>query len=246
MSQLTSISLATFNRLDLTQKMISSFFENTNSPYILNIIDNGSTDGTQEWLRTNIKKNQYCQNFNLIFNEENKGIAYARNQGLKIGATYNPDFYCTLDNDVIVPNNWLNEIIDVINANPNYCMGLNYEGVEYPLFISNGFSFQLKSQGNLGTATAVFTKELVDKIGGFKKYLLYGEEDANFFFRARVAGYGMGYLKNAVHLGEGENDVGEYREWKTACHISNYHEFVKDCHDYMSASQSIFINFKED
>lgn len=238
-----SVGFCTYNRLELTKKMFESFSKNTNTPYNLTIVDNGSTDSTVEWLK-NIQTSDECKSLHIIYNDNNKGIAYARNQCLKSGMKNNPDYFCTLDNDVLFPENWLKDIIKVMNSNNDYCIGLNYEGVNYPLVKLNGYEFECKDHGNLGTATAVFPKALVDKIGGMKEYALYGEEDSNFFFRARCVGYKMGYLKKSIHLGEGENDIGEYREWKTTCHKANYNEFVKDCHDYIQKKQDLYIPYE--
>ena len=56
----------TYNRLNLTKKTVESFNSKTAVDYHL-FIDNGSTDGTVEWL----------ENYNHILLEKNYGIAYA-------------------------------------------------------------------------------------------------------------------------------------------------------------------------
>ena len=62
--------------------------------------------------------------------------------------------------------------------------------------------------------------------------------------RVRVAGFKMGYLKeNGTHLGEGENDTGAYREFKTKSHQNNLNKFYKNCDDYVNRRRPIYIDF---
>ena len=72
-----NITVVTYNRLDLTKKCLESLQNNTMYPYKLTIIDNGSTDGTLEWL----EDNQY----NFISLGENLGIAKGYNLGWYLG-----------------------------------------------------------------------------------------------------------------------------------------------------------------
>jgi GT2 family glycosyltransferase len=77
----------TFNRLDLTKKTVDSFYSKTKVDYHL-FIDNGSTDGTVEWLK----------DFNHIELEKNYGIAYAFREAVNSLKGY--DFILKLDNDI--------------------------------------------------------------------------------------------------------------------------------------------------
>lgn len=78
----------TFNRLELTKRMVDKFYESEKVDYHL-FIDNGSSDGTQEWI---------VQNFDNILLPENMGIAYAF--ATAVNALDGYDFILKLDNDV--------------------------------------------------------------------------------------------------------------------------------------------------
>jgi GT2 family glycosyltransferase len=247
MQENVSVMMITYNRLDLTKRMLENFFANTDTPYRLIVIDNGSVDGTPQFLE-NMKPtdNQYCISYDYLLNKENRGIAIGRNQALKIANQYDDPWLSTMDNDVEVPNGWLKECIEIIKANPNYCIGVNMEDVRYPLVTKNGKKLQFKGLGNLGTACTVFPRDLHTKIGFFHAYALYGEDDTNFFFRARVAGYQLGYLSEmGKHFGTGELDKGEYREFKDKCRVGNVAKFQKDCRDYTNKTKSIYVGFEE-
>lgn len=237
--------MCTYNRLDFTKRMLDSFFKNTTGPFRLIIVDNGSTDGTKEWLEDLPKNHQAT--IHLHFNSENQGIAIGRNQGLFLADKYGEEdqYLATIDNDIDLPPGWLEECTDIIDKNHRVAIGINFEGNNYPLTTRNGKTFQLKPAGNLGTACSVFHKDLHKQIGFFTtEYGLYGEEDADFYFRARMVGWEMGYLKeNGTHFGEGPLDVGEYREFKTQSHKNNLAKFQKNCYAYMGRLKSIFIPY---
>lgn len=237
---LTSIMLVTYNRLDLTKRMLDSLIKNTDSPYRLIIVDNGSTDGTVEWLK-DFSLNKTFPIY-LHFNNKNLGIACGRNRAMKIADQFNDPWLSTVDNDIEFVPNWLSKCLDVLKANSKFAIGLNMEGVNYPIMSLNGKNVQFKKSGNLGTACTVFPRSLHEAIGFFVSYGLYGEEDSDFFIRARVVGYSMGYLiENGIHFGCGENDIGEYREWKTKMHAENLPKFRQACMDYYHKKIPIYV-----
>jgi GT2 family glycosyltransferase len=77
----------TFNRLELTKRTVESFNSKTKVDYHL-FIDNGSEDGTIEWLK----------DYNHILLEKNFGIAYAFRDAVRQLKGY--DFILKLDNDI--------------------------------------------------------------------------------------------------------------------------------------------------
>ena len=238
--------IVTYNRLELTKQTLDNLFETTKYPFNLVFVDNASKDDTLKYLQEycEAKQSEYFKGFKIHANENNMGIAIGRNQGLALA---DGEWLATLDNDVLVPDGWLNECIDILTKNPKYGMvGVNMEGVQYVLVNGNGKEFQRKPQGNLGTACAVFPRSFHKMLGFFNtEYGLYGEEDADMGMRARVVGYELGYIKQmGKHLGEGAQDTGEYREFKTESHRRNLAKFNENCRAYANHKKPIYIPFK--
>ena len=77
----------TYDRLELTKKTVESFNFKTAVDFHL-FIDNGSTDGTVEWLK----------DYNHILLEKNYGIAYAFKEAVRQLKGY--DYILKLDNDI--------------------------------------------------------------------------------------------------------------------------------------------------
>jgi GT2 family glycosyltransferase len=250
MEDCISIMMITYNRLPLTKQTLDSLFITTDYSFNLIIVDNASTDGTVDFLK-DIKdkyKSKYCQDISVQFNNENRGIAIGRNQSMKIADDkYNDPYLSTIDNDVILEQNWASQCINFLKKNPKFAIGTNFENQQYPLKDFSGIKVQFKKAGNLGTAHTVFCRELHRVLGFFcTEYPKFGCEDSDYFMRARIVGYNMVYLLTpGINLGCGQNDVGEYREFKTEWHTKNVAQFNKNCADYYTRRKSCYIPFKE-
>ena len=242
----TTVMVVTYNRLELTKQTIDSL-SRVNKKHNLVIIDNNSKDGTKEYFDNFPYYNSLAE-LKIVFNSENKGIAIGRNQALKLANELNTKWFCTLDNDVLVPTNFLDEAIEIMKLNPRYgAIGVNMEGRNYPLVTENGKTFQSKPAGNLGTAAMVLSLPAHKMVGYFNtKYNKYGLEDSDMGMRLRVAGFKLGYIQEmGVHLGEDSDDTGDYRKWKTEQHDSKLKEFNANCAAYVGRKKPIFIAYKD-
>ncbi|MGH7556630.1 MAG: glycosyltransferase family 2 protein [Gemmatimonadota bacterium] len=103
---LASIVVPTFDNLIFTRLCIESVLAHTEyRAYELIVVDNGSTDGTREYLE---KMATGRSNVRLLFNDENGGFPRACNQGL---AAAGGDFLVLLNNDVVVTPGWLKRLV---------------------------------------------------------------------------------------------------------------------------------------
>lgn len=242
----TDIMMVTYNRIELTKKTLNSIIETTTTPYNLIIVDNASVDGTQDYLEKFCQEHSNKDNFisyKIKLNKENKGIAIGRNQALLLSEH---EWLSTVDNDVILPNNWLGQCIEILQKNKNYGMiGVNFEKANFPLMHKDGLVWQYKHMGNLGAACTVFNRSLHKKIGFFNTSLeKYGHEDADFGARVRAIRLEMGYLKeNGIHLGEGVEDTGEYRKFKDEFAAKNLPTYKYHAIGYMNGSKPVYIPF---
>ena len=120
-SKFTSIIILTYNQLEYTKICIESIRKFTNpDSYEIIIIDNNSTDGTINWLKTQ-------EDVTVIYNNENLGFPKGCNQGIKIAKG---DNILLLNNDTIVTPNWLSNMnkalwsskeIGAVGTVSNYC-----------------------------------------------------------------------------------------------------------------------------
>jgi glycosyltransferase involved in cell wall biosynthesis len=71
--------MITYNRLELTKQAIQSYLETVTGPWSLIVVDNGSTDGTPEWL-----EQAAPPEIQVMLLHENKYPGYATNRGWEL------------------------------------------------------------------------------------------------------------------------------------------------------------------
>jgi len=102
-----TIIIPTYNALEYTKKCLSSLKLSTRFPYNIIIVDNGSTDGTREY----IEKNKYAR---LIKTKSNLGYAGACNVGMQ---TSNSKYIILSNNDILFTPGWLSKLIETAELN---------------------------------------------------------------------------------------------------------------------------------
>lgn len=99
------ICVLTCNHLNFTKLCIDYLLKNTHAKYPILVIDNGSTDGTVEYL----KKLKETGTIDVVLNGENLGISRSLNLGIDRALELNMDF-CFVSNDIVVGHNWIEEL----------------------------------------------------------------------------------------------------------------------------------------
>src|SRR4051812_33695377 len=126
----TSIIILTCNQLHITHMCLESIRCYTDEPYELIVVDNGSTDETVNYLKSQA-------DVKVILNDKNLGFAKGCNQGMEVATG---DTLLFLNNDTIVTSNWLttmlqvlykDEDIGVVGPVTNYASGQQQIAVGY-------------------------------------------------------------------------------------------------------------------
>jgi GT2 family glycosyltransferase len=194
---LTSIIILTHNALRFTRECIFSIFQYTKENYELILIDNGSTDGTIEFLKSLPK-------VRMIANQQNKGFSGGCNQGISIAKGEN---IVLLNNDTVVTEGWLTRLlwwlnhdhsIGIVGPRSNLIVphqAINpvpYRKIEQMHIFAAEWSKNHDKQGYevdyLSGLCMAFKKSLTDRIGGFDEQFFPGYfEDADFSIRAKIS-----------------------------------------------------------
>ena len=102
------ILFITYDRLDFTIKAFRALEKNTNADTEIIVIDNGSTDGTVNWLKIQTERKD-TKIIKLILNKENRGVAGAMNQFLEL--TKDERYVGKVDNDTIIPKDCFKDLL---------------------------------------------------------------------------------------------------------------------------------------
>lgn len=183
-----TIVIPVFNQLHYTRQCLDSLNASGCSDAMIVVINNASTDGTTKYLAERPE-------LRVIDNVENRACAAAWNQGFQAGKTKWTVF---LNNDVLLPPRWLEDLItfaekeNVDIACPAIGEGeLNYDLTAYARnFIVQMQDVQRKSKAH-GVCFMVH-RRVIEKVGSFdENFRKGGNEDEDFFIRARQAGFRM-------------------------------------------------------
>jgi len=108
----TSIVILAHNQVEYTRKCLDSILRCTNSPYEIVIVDNGSTDGTDEYLSEfkaewETKPGDFCKAVKLVRHDLNLGYAGGNNSGIAVSEGA---YVCLMNNDIVVTPGWLDRL----------------------------------------------------------------------------------------------------------------------------------------
>ncbi len=194
----------TKDRLDYTKRCFKALHEKTKVPFDHFVVDNGSTDGTVEWLKEqqNLKK--------VIYNPQNVGISKGSNQALDaIYQEANYDLIIKVDNDIEMWNNlWLEQVLDLWFRFPKVVFSPFIEGlIDSPGGAMNKGYLQIGMHlfgmtNHVGGAFCVAPRKLYDTFRWQENDYLHSNQDWVFSQYVQKSGYTLGYMQNlrAEHI----------------------------------------------
>lgn len=116
-SPLISVIIPVYNTIDVIKRTLKSVENQTYQNYQIIIIDDGSTDGTSQFIDKYKKKNNKC----IVFHQSNGGVSEARNKGILCSTG---EFICFLDSDDTYSPTFLEKLLlrqQQTNSNIVYC-----------------------------------------------------------------------------------------------------------------------------
>ena len=197
-----SIIIPVFNKIELTQQCLTHLAKVTDKPsYEVIVVDNGSTDGTKEFLST------LGGDIQVINNSGNFGFAKGCNQGARAAKGKH---FVFLNNDTVPKPGWLSSLVEEAESHENIGVvgskllyaddTIQHAGVAIsktfltPYHLFRGVSESLpvvntrKELQAVTAASMLVRKETFEKVGGFDEGYMNGFEDVDLCLKIRQIG----------------------------------------------------------
>jgi GT2 family glycosyltransferase len=208
---LVSIVIPNWNGKHWLQKCLPTIAEQTFGDYEVIVVDNGSTDGSVEWVAAEFP----CHK--IISNAGNVGFGRSTNQGIALSA--NP-YIVALNNDTQLAPDWLAHIMRVAQQDPQVGMwaskmvfadrpevinsaGICLDKCAIAWDRRGGERDQPAEQGPQDVfgpcgGAALYTRKLLDDVGLFDEDFFAYLDDVDLAWRARLAGWRCLYVPDAL------------------------------------------------
>ena len=239
-----SVVIPTFNRLIYLERAIKSVLNQTISVNEIIIVDDGSDDGTSEFIHSNYPNLKY------IF-QSNSGVSAARNTGIKAASS---NWIAFLDSDDAWVTNKIQKQITELELNPemNFCHSNE-------IWIRNGREIKQKNthkkfggyifdkcldKCRISPSTVICRKSLLIKLNGFDEDLAICE-DYDLWLRI-TSNNPVIYIEKPliIKYGGHQDQLSRNSEGIESYHIKSLEKLLKqDFHsEHRIAMENMLIN----
>lgn len=196
-----SVIILNWNGKHLLPDCLGSMRRQTFRDFELIVVDNGSTDGSVDWIRSEFPE------VRVLALEGNRGFCGGNNAGIRVASG---EYIGLLNNDTEADPEWLGELVRAVQADRTIgaCDSkiLYFDqrdtiwsaGATYSIAGSAEFRGQGGKDVEFAEAAEVFTavacsaiypRRVLEEVGGFDEAFFAGYEDVDWSFRARLRGY---------------------------------------------------------
>lgn len=239
MEKKVTVIIPNYNGLKFMEPCMAALERQTMREFELLVVDNGSTDGSVEWLKK--------QGIPGIFLKENTGFSGAVNVGIRSAKT---PYVILLNNDTEPEPEYVEELVKAMDSSPGifsvspkmiqlYHRDLMDDGGD--MYSIMGWAYQ-RGVGqeverydrpchifSACAGAAIYRREIFEEIGYFDEMHFAYLEDIDVGYRAKIAGYYNIYWPRAVvyHVGSGTSG-SKYNSFKVR----------------LAARNSVYLNYK--
>lgn len=231
----STVIIPNYNGIKFIENCMKSLERETSAKYQICVVDNGSTDGSGEWVEKN------CPYAKVIFLGKNTGFCGAVNAGIKACET---PYVILLNNDTEVEYGFVKALEDALESEEK-SFSVSAKMVDLynkdildgagDLYCALGWAFARgkgkEVKGNYETQEEIFSacggaviyrREVLDKIGVFDENHFAYLEDCDLGYRAQIFGYRNFYTPKAVvyHAGSGVSG-SKHNEFKVSLSSKN-------------------------
>lgn len=206
---LASVIVLNYNGKHFLEICLASLQEQTYPNFEVILVDNGSTDGSVEYVK------EHFPSVQVIENPENYGFAKGNNIGMEAAKG---EYTLTLNNDTRADPPWIAELVKTAESDPSIGMcaskmlfmdrpdtinsaGINVSrsGACWDRGLYEPASHYAEPDEVFGpcAGAALYRREMLDEVGLFDEDFFAFMEDVDLAFRGRMAGWKCMYVPTA-------------------------------------------------
>lgn len=219
---LVDVIIVNWNGLHFLSECLGALSRQTFSEFEVWLVDNGSRDGSVDWVR------YHYPDVHLVVNDRNLGFAAANNQAIRLGRA---PFVATLNNDAVPEPQWLAEMVSVAQSHPEVGIVASLMLFHHAPDVINSAGIAVDRLGfawdRLGgqpihaseqvptpvfgasAGAALYRRTMLDEIGLFDEDFFAYLEDVDLAWRAQWAGWECLYVPTARVLHHHSGTAGE-------------------------------------
>jgi len=194
------VIIVTYNAMKWAEKCFTSL-KQSSVPLQCIVVDNGSSDGTQEYIKTHFPETHFIQS------EQNLGFGKANNTGIETAYQKGADFFYLMNQDAWLYEDSIEKLLDVYHAHPHHeeigiISPVHLDGTEKKLdifldkyiahnwektrLISDLYFQALKPYYEISFVNAahwLIPRKTIETVGGFNPYFFHYGEDNEYVNR---------------------------------------------------------------
>lgn len=229
------VIIVTYNAMHWAKRCFDSIRQSTIIPDVF-VVDNGSTDGTQQFIRKNYPEVRFTQS------EENLGFGKANNIGLQYALDNNYDYVYLLNQDAWVMSDTFEKLIETSKMHPEFGvlspmqMQANLQHLDEkfvtnvignhqrnaPYLVEDLYLNQKRDVYDVSFVMAahwLITCACLECVGGFSPTFPHYGEDGNYLNRVNYWQMKIGIVPDAMAVHDRSNPIWSEEKNK---YIFNY------------------------
>ncbi len=212
---LVYVVILAWNQKEMTAECVESLLASQYLNMRLVVVDNGSTDGTSEYLAERFPE------IEILRSPINLGIARGYNIGLEYALEHAAEYVLVANNDVVVEQTMLRFLVEALEGIPKAGIGLpkiyHYYGDRERLWCTGAYwrkfpptvkmmgvnvkdSHRFSHMREIEYAPScclLIKRETLETVGYFDEGFFFYYDDWDFSVRARKAGYSIWFIPRA-------------------------------------------------
>lgn len=216
-----SVVIPTYNSWFTLKASINSIQKQTLKPFEIIVVDNGSSDSTSQKVKSMFPE------VKLITLINNSGVTGGRNKGIE-EAYPKSDYILFFDHDMVADKRMVEELVKILQSNK--LIGIATPKIYYSddkkriwaagtainlwtgqVLFRGGKDvgqYEVAQEVQVAPAVLLVKKTVISKIRSFDDRYFATYEDTDFCFRAKIAGFSVGYVPSALAYHKISSDPG--------------------------------------